>query len=97
VEIGDERTELVAQHALRQTECAGGIVGAGGFTIPLEIGEIGAQVEPGKRVLRIVLRLLLGRFQRVLAVEIVIPIIAQDALDDRFHVRRVHHDIHAVE
>jgi hypothetical protein len=97
MEISDERPELVAQHTLRQPDVAGGVVGAGGFVITFEVGQVGAQVEPGKGILRIILSFLFGSIQCVLAADVHIPLIAQDVLERGFHIGRIHHDVHAVE
>jgi hypothetical protein len=51
VEIGQERSKLVTQHALWQTNLAGHVVGFSSLIVAFKIHQVGAQVEPGEGVL----------------------------------------------
>ena len=66
-----------AQEALGQPKDASLIVGLGGFLIALEVDQVGAEVEPGDAVLRVLIDLILGGIQRFLAVVLDIPVFPQ--------------------
>ena len=50
LEVGDEWTELITEHALRQADLTRFIIGGVGFIVTFKVDKITAQVEPRERV-----------------------------------------------
>ncbi len=68
LEVGNEGTELVAEHSLRQTNFARFVISRVGLIVPFKINEVASQVKPGERVGGVFLGGGLGDVQRVLPI-----------------------------
>ena len=84
VEVRQERTELIAEHALRQTELTRFVIGGIGFFIAFKVDEVTAEVEPGERVVWGGEGIGLGGEQAVLPIQVRVPVGGEQGLDLRF-------------
>ena len=79
--VGPERPELIPQHPPRQAQLPRPVVGAGRLVEAAQGGQVGAQVEPGERIIRLLRDLGLGSGQRRAPHGRVVQIIPHDLLD----------------
>ena len=97
LEVGDERTELVAEHPLRQAEFARLVIRCIGFAVALKVDQVAAQVEPRERVGGISNGRGLGGGQAVLPIQVRVPVRGEQGLNLRFLLRQKEDHVHIVE